>query len=78
MNLSNFKQRIKEELQELKKTFEEMFSKITSKSIDWKDKPHELLNSLVGCTAQCPFCGEQCDLMEHDSDHDHRTEVQSN
>ena len=75
LNLSSFKQRIKEELQELKKTFEEMFSKITFKSIDWKVKPHELLNSLVGCTAQCPFCGEQCDLLEHEDDHDHRTQV---
>ena len=75
LNLINFKKRIKEELQELKKTFEEMFSKITFKSIDWKDKPHELLKSLGGCTAQCPFCGEQCDLLEHDNDHDHRTEV---
>ena len=75
LNLSTFKQRIKEELQELKKKFEEQFSKITYKTIDWRDNPHELLNSLVGCTAQCPFCGEQCDLLEHDNGHDHRTEV---
>ena len=75
LNLSNFKQRIKKELQELKETFEELFSKITYKTIDWKVNPHELLNSLVGCTAQCPFCGEQCDLLEHDNDHDHRAEV---
>ena len=77
LNIDNFKQRIKEELQELKQTFEELFSKITYKSIDWRYKPHELLNSLVGCTAQCPFCGEQCDLLQeqHDSQCDHRAEV---
>ena len=75
LNLSNIKQRIKEELQELKKIFEELFSKITFKSIDWKVKPHELLNSLVGCTAQCPFCGEQCEQLEHHNDRDHRAEV---
>ena len=43
---------------------------------NWKDKPHDdLLKSLIGCTSQCPFCKEQCDLLEHDESCDHRTEV---
>ena len=24
----------------------------------------KLLQDLIGCTAQCPFCGEQCDLLQ--------------
>ena len=40
------------------------FSDIT----EWSNSPHILLcNSLIGCTEQCPFCKEQCELF--DSDH---------
>ncbi len=45
----------------------------------WKVKPHELLNSLIGCTEQCPFCGEQCDILDphhyKDTGQKHRTAV---
>ena len=43
--------------------------------VNWKDQPHQLLNILIGCTEHCPFCGEQCNLLEHDDSCDHQTEV---
>ena len=37
------------------------FSDITK----WSTSPHiTLCDSLIGCTAQCPFCGEQCELTD--------------
>ena len=43
---------------------------------NWRDKPHEIMKDLIGCTAQCPFCGEQCDIgNEHDSEIKHRTAI---
>ena len=77
LDLTNFKRVFEKELHELKNTLVELFSKTTyEKSIHWKERPYELLESLVGCTAQCPFCKEQCDLLEHHvNDADHRTEV---
>ena len=41
----------------------------------WAIKPDELLQNLIGCTEQCPFCGEQCDLLQADHDCDHRVEI---
>ena len=37
------------------------FSSITK----WGTSPHLVLcNSVIGCTEQCPFCGEQCELTD--------------
>ena len=37
------------------------FSHITK----WSTSPHLILcNSVIGCTEQCPFCGEQCELTD--------------
>ena len=37
------------------------FSHITK----WSTSPHLLLcDSVIGCTEQCPFCGEQCELTD--------------
>ena len=37
------------------------FSHITK----WRTSPHLILcKSVVGCTEQCPFCGEQCELTD--------------
>ena len=44
----------------------------------WKLKPFDVLRDLIGCTKQCPFCGEQCDLTDpyHDvAVHKHRVSV---
>ena len=76
LNLKNFKDILREELHKLTARCQIFFSKIDCETemINWKDQPHELLNDLIGCTEQCPFCKEQCDLMEN-HDCDHRTEV---
>ena len=82
INLDNFKLQIRTALQELQKNLHTLFGdiKCAKDMSQWKDKPHELLKDLIGCTAQCPFCREQCDLLdpEHytkDGDQKHRTEV---
>ena len=75
LHLTNFKRVFEKELHELKTYLVELFSTTTYESIHWKHRPHERLESLVGCTAQCPFCKEQCDLLEHDDYCDHRTEI---
>ena len=31
----------------------------------WNNSPHIMLRDrLIGCTEQCPFCGEQCELTD--------------
>ena len=74
-NLENFQIRLKSEVKNIKEAILNKFNKITFESIQWQDKPHIMLKSLVGCTAQCPFCGEQCELLEHEEAVDHRTEI---
>ena len=68
LNCENFKTQIKIGLKELEKKLHSSFNRIKCRSemANWKDKPHDLLRKLIGCTAQCPFCGEQCDLIEPD------------
>ncbi len=42
----------------------------------WDIKPDEMFEDLIGCTAQCPFCGEQCDHLHHtESEAKHYAEV---
>ena len=37
------------------------------KVTEWKNPPHLVLcNTLIGCTEQCPFCKEQCELTDPD------------
>ena len=77
LNVENFKLNIKKGLQKLNRKFLKSYEKIlcAKEMVNWKDQPHNLLKVLIGCTEQCPFCGEQCDLLEHDDNCDHRTEV---
>ena len=78
LNLDNFKESITDGLEQLKRRFRALFDKIESSSDiwSWTDKClSDLLKKLIGCTEKCPFCGEQCDLLEHDSAVEHRTEV---
>jgi len=38
-----------------------------SKITNWENPPHMVLyNTLIGCTEQCPFCKEQCELTDPD------------
>ncbi len=75
-NLDDFKTRMKHVIDKIKLSLLDHFCHITTKSINLKEKPYELLKkNLIGCTEQCPFCGEQCEQIEHDESHDHRAEI---
>lgn len=84
LNLDNFKLQIRTGLQGLKKNLHFFYGTIECMEDmkHWKDKPHDLLVDLLGCTKQCPFCGEQCDLLDPDhykendkQKHQHRTAI---
>ena len=39
---------------------------------DWSKSPHiTLFNTLVGCNKTCPFCREQCELLDSDHEGNH-------
>ena len=73
LNLENFKHQVRAGLQDLKHMLHASLDGIQCETEmeKWKDKPYELLKSIIGCTAQCPFCHEQCDLL--DPKHDVKT-----
>ena len=78
LNLDNFRDTVRDGLhrlmQKLHQTFENISCEVEMKF--WSNQPHEILKDLIGCTAQCPFCGEQCDIAhEHDSEVKHRTAI---
>ena len=83
INLENFKLQIRSGLRELEENMHASYAHITCERgmVHWNPKPHELLQDLIGCTEQCPFCGEQCDLRdpEHytagEDSQKHRTET---
>ena len=80
LNLENFKTQIICSLQHSKKKLYSLIDgiKCENEMTKWKDKPLDLFKDLIGCTEQCPFCGEQCDSLdpEHDiTTHKHRTSV---
>ena len=68
LNLNTFTEQIRCGLSELNEKVKTQFSGITCKSSmqTWKDNPVDILMKLCGCTEQCPFCKEQCDLGVHD------------
>ena len=64
-----FVQILCEELsQEEEKIIKAIVANQSSKLSDiakWTTSPHIILcSSLIGCTAQCPFCGEQCEITD--------------
>ena len=79
LKLENLKDKVIKQLKDLEIRVKEFFSKIECKGAMkyWSHQPHELLNNIIGCTAACPFCGEQCDIMDvdHLNDQPHRTEI---
>ena len=77
LNLENVKLQIRKGLANSKKNLHATFDEIKFKSEmeNWNDKPHVFLKELVGCTEQCPFCGEQCDYQGAEHDVNHRTSV---
>ena len=76
-SLDSFKKNFVSQLKILKVKLHDSLNKITCEEEmkHWEKKPHELLHKLIGCTEQCPFCGEQCDLLQTDHDCDHRVEI---
>ena len=80
LNLDNFKRQIRVGLEDLKKKLHTSFNDIICEHemVHWKDKPHKLLEKLIGCTEQCPFCKEQCDWLDPnhiDDDQKHKTAI---
>ena len=68
LDLKNFKKQMQCELCKLEKKLHSSFGKVKcdeEEMAKWQENPHNLLKSISGCTEQCPFCGEQCDLGEH-------------
>lgn len=80
LNLENFKFQIRSALSDLKIKLHRSLvgMKCETEMAKWKNKPHELLVDLVGCMEQCPFCKEQCDLLQPNhvqNGQKHRVEV---
>ena len=80
LNLDNFRDTVKAGLRKLMDKLNKTFENIVCRKemVNWRDKPHEILKDLVGCTEQCPFCKEQCDIgTVHDvtSETKHRTAI---
>ena len=68
VNLDNLKHIISEQLRQLEIKIQKSFSsvKCIEAMKDWSKQPHEILRDIIGCTAACPFCGEQCDHLDED------------
>ena len=68
VNLTNLKDKICEQLRQLEDKILKSFSSLKCEEAmkDWSKQPHEMLKDIVGCTAACPFCGEQCDHLDED------------
>ena len=66
LNLDSFRDTVRDGLQKLMKKLHQAFAKLECRKEmeNWRDKPHEMLRNLIGCAAQCPFCGEQCDMLD--------------
>ena len=77
ISLESVKHQIRQGLAKLRENLHASFDKIECRNEmeNWNDKPHELLKHLVGCTEQCPFCGEQCDLLDPEHAVNHRVGV---
>ena len=71
LNLEHFKRQIFAGLKDLEEKMHASFNNIECENemVHWKDKPHKLLEKLIGCTEQCPFCKEQCDYLDPDHLH---------
>ncbi len=74
LDIENIKIQIKNLIKALEVKLHDSFNSIhcEEEMKEWKDKPHVLLKTLVGCTEQCPFCEEQCDLIDPDHSVSHR------
>ena len=68
LDLKNFQEKMRNELSKLERKLHSNFGMVICNEEEmekWQEEPYNLLKSICGCTEQCPFCGEQCDLGEH-------------
>ena len=62
--ISTFSEQFTQEEEKIMKVIADPKSKF-SDITEWNTSPHIMLcDSLIGCTAQCPFCREQCELTD--------------
>ncbi len=66
----NFQKIVSDHFQDLREKVFDSFRdcKAESEMKDWDVQPDNMFAYLIGCTAQCPFCGEQCDRINHTPD----------
>ena len=75
MIMESFTDKLFSGLEKLQQKLYSQFGKVTLDELQkWniKHKPHESLKEIIGCCAQCPFCGEQCDWSVHDTEVKHQ------
>ncbi len=67
LDRNNFQKIVRDHIEKLEEKIIESFKerKAISEMKYWDVKPDEMFKDLIGCTAQCPFCGEQCDRIHH-------------
>ena len=65
-DIHNFKEEVSKGLQRLESTLQEDFMGMCISSMcKWEKRPYDIhFQNLAGCTEQCPFCKEQCDLND--------------
>ena len=71
-DISNFEEELMAALQQEQSKLEKEFEGLKASEMKWEIKPFDIFyNELSGCTEQCPFCKEQCDLTnaDHSSKH---------
>ena len=80
LNLDNLKDNVIQQINHFEVRFKNkiVLLKCQDTMKDWSHQPRDLLKNLIGCTAACPFCGEQCDILDEDhlkNKQLHRTEI---
>ena len=67
-NVCNLKHMIGKELEQLERSLHASYERVICKNYmtQWEHRPYELLADTIGCTKQCPFCVEPCDLRDPD------------
>ena len=80
LNLDNLKDNVIQQIKHFEVRFKNVIVSLKCQDAmkDWSHQPRDLLKNLIGCTAACPFCGEQCDILDEDhlkNKQLHRTEI---
>ena len=66
LNIISFTDEVISQLKSLEAKLQLRVEKISCNEISsWYNSPQHILQELIGCCEQCPFCKEQCDWDEH-------------